>query len=70
MSNVFRGRVVVQKPARTVFTQHIMGRPISAPFDTERQRYVVREALKMLETATEPETSIILPDKYRLPPVG
>ena len=54
------------KPARTVFTQHIMGRPISAPWDTERQAHVVREALKLLETATKPETSIILPDRYRV----
>ncbi len=66
MSNVFRGRVVVQKPSRTVFTQHIMGRPMSAPFDNERQTYVLREALKMLETATEPDTSIVLPEKYRV----
>ena len=54
------------KHARTVFTQHIMGRPISAPWDTERQAHVVREALKLLETATKPETSIILPDRYRV----
>lgn len=66
MSNVFRGRVVVQKPSRTVFTKNIMGRPISAPFDVERQTYVLREALKMLETATEGETSVLLPESYRV----
>ncbi len=66
MSNVFRGRVTVMKPARTVFTQHIMGRPVGAPWDAERQTHVLREALKMLEQATEPQTSIVLPERYRV----
>lgn len=66
MSNVFRGRVVVQKPSRTVFTKHIMGRPMSAPFDVERQTNVLRAALNMLETATEGETGVVLPDAYRV----
>ncbi len=66
MSNVFRGRILAQKPSRVLFTKHIMGRPISAPFDVERQTYVVREALKLLETAEQPETTIVLPDGYRV----
>ncbi len=65
-SNVYRGRVVVMKPARVVYTKHPMGRPMSAPFDKERQTHVLREALKMLEAATEPETSVILPEAYRV----
>ena len=66
MSNVFRGRTLAMKPARVIFTQHIMGRPLSAPFDTERQAYVLGEVLKLLEGATEPETTLLLPDKYRV----
>ena len=68
MSNVFRGRALATKPARTVFTKHIMGRPMSAPFDVERQRDVLRSALEMLETASGPETSLVLPDEYRVEP--
>ena len=68
MSNVFRGRVTVMKPARTVFTKHVMGRPMGAPFDVERQSHVLREALKMLEAASEPETSVVLPERYRVAP--
>ena len=54
------------KPARVVFTQHIMGRPLSAPFDVERQTHVLRTALDMLETATGPETTLLLPETYRV----
>lgn len=68
MSNVFRGRVVVQKPSRTVFTKNIMGRPMSAPWDVERQTYVLREALNMLDIATKGETRLLLPEAYRLAP--
>ena len=67
-ANSYRGRVVVMKPPRVVYTKHLMGRPLGAPFDVERQTHVLREALKMLETATKPETSIVLPEMYRLPP--
>lgn len=66
MSNVFRGRVLVMKPARVLFTQHIMGRPISAPHDKVRQDHVLREALKLLESAKQPETTVLLPDRYRV----
>jgi hypothetical protein len=62
MSNVFRGRVFVMKPVRVLFTQHIMGRPLSAPHDSERQTYVLREALKLLVSAKRPETTLMLPD--------
>lgn len=39
---------------------------MSAPWDVERQSNVLREALKMLETATKGETSVLLPEAYRL----
>ncbi len=68
MSNVFRGRVNVMRPARVLFTKHIMGRPLSAPDDTERQTHVLREALKLLESATGPETTLLLPEPYRIAP--
>lgn len=54
------------KPSRVVLTQHIMGRPMSAPFDQERQSHVLREALRLLETAKGPETAVLLTEKYRV----
>jgi hypothetical protein len=68
MSNVFRGRTLAMNPARVLFTPHLMGRPVSAPFDTERQRHVVREGLRLLETAEKPGTTLLLPEPYRATP--
>lgn len=68
MSNVFRGRTLAMNPSRVVFTQHIMGRPLGAPFDNERQAYVLREALNLLEAATKPGSIMLLPERYRIAP--
>lgn len=68
MSNVFRGRVLKMKLARILFTEHVMGRPFSAPHDVERQMHVLREALALLESATEAESTVRLPDPYRVAP--
>lgn len=70
MSNVLRGRTLAMNPARVLFTLNIMGRPVSAPFDTERQRHVVREALKLLESADRPNTTLLLPEPYRTAPTA
>jgi len=69
MSNVFRGRVLKMKVARVLFTEHVMGRPLSAPHDVERQTHVLREALTLLESAPEAESTVLLPDAYRVAPM-
>jgi hypothetical protein len=66
MSNVYRGRVLAMKPARVVFTRHIMGRPLSAPFDKERQMKVLREALRLLEAAEGPGSVVEMEERYRV----
>jgi hypothetical protein len=68
MSNVFRGRTLAMKPTRVVLTRHIMGRPLGAPHDVERQTHVLRKALRLLETAKGPQTTLLLPERYRVVP--
>lgn len=68
MSSVFRGRVLAMQPARAVFTRHIMARPLSAPFDVERQNKVLREALRLLETAKGPGSVVEMEERYRVAP--
>ena len=68
MSSVFRGSVLPMKPARILMTRHVMGRPLSAPHDTERQKHVLSAALNLLETATGPCTVVELPEPYRVAP--
>ena len=68
MSAVYRGRTLAMKPARVVLTRHPMARPLSAPFDADRQRQVLGTALGLLESATEPCTVVELPEKYRVAP--
>ena len=68
MSNTYRGRTLAMKPSRAVFTKHLMGRPLGAPHDAERQTHVLREALKLLETAKGPESTLLLPEPYRIAP--
>ncbi len=39
------------KPPRTVFVNFPMGNPFGRPFEPERQRAILRDALQMLESA-------------------
>jgi hypothetical protein len=50
---------------RALVTRHLMGRPLGAPGDTERQRRVLLAALQLLEEATEGGTIVEFPDPYR-----
>ncbi len=70
MSGVFRARVEAMKVPRVLMTRHVMGRPISAPHDVERQRHVLTEAFSLLERATEGSTFVELLEPYRTAPVA
>ena len=61
----FRHRATQMKLPRVVVAQHPMGRPLGAPHDAQRQRYVLREALALLESAREGGTIVELPEPYR-----
>ena len=49
--------------ARTVVTEHPMGRPLGAPNDLERQRAVVERALSLL--AADSPTIVNFGEPYR-----
>jgi hypothetical protein len=47
----FRPDAELLKPARTLVTPHLMGRPLGFPHRREQQVAVIRAALRLLETA-------------------
>ena len=68
MSEVFKNRVTAMNPARILLTPHPMGRPLSAPFDIEKQRGVLEAGLSLLESATEGGTVVEYPEPYKTGP--
>ncbi len=68
MAAPFAFRARGMKLPRTVITRHIMGRPIGAPNDAERQTQVLRAALNLLETAAGNGAVVELPESYRTAP--
>jgi hypothetical protein len=61
----FRHVAEEMKLPRTIVTRHLMGRPLGAPGDAERQRQVLLAALQLLKEAKEGGTIIELPESYR-----
>ena len=47
----FRPDAQLLKPARTLITPYLMGRPLGLPQRPDQQLAVIRAALKLLETA-------------------
>ena len=68
MSTVFKDRTTPMNPARILLTPHPMGRPLSAPFDAEKQRDILKVGLSLLETATQGGTVIEYEPIYRTGP--
>lgn len=68
MSTVFKDRTVAMSPARVLLTPHPMGRPLSAPFDVDKQRAVLKAGLELLETATASGTVVEYTEPYRTGP--
>jgi hypothetical protein len=52
----FRPDAELLKPARTLVTPHLMGRPLGLPHQREQQRAVILAALRLLETADHAPT--------------
>jgi hypothetical protein len=52
----FRPDAELLKPARTLITPHLMGRPLGLPHHLEQQRAVILAALHLLETADHAPT--------------
>ena len=70
MSTVFKDRTGAMSPARVLLTRHPMAHPLSAPFDVEKQRAVLKAGLDLLETAVAGGTVVEFPDAYRTGPFG
>ncbi len=50
--------------ARLVFTDFPLGNPCGEPWDADMQRRIVGMALDVLETATEPRTTLVAPFEW------
>jgi hypothetical protein len=53
----FQNRIDAMTVARLLLTHHPMGKPMGAPFDHEEHTRIIREALKLLEDATQVGTT-------------
>jgi hypothetical protein len=67
MVEAFRHRAEELMAPRTLVTHFPMGRPLGAPNDVDRHLDVIRWALDLLYTATEPGTIVSYPHAYRIP---
>jgi hypothetical protein len=52
----FRPDAELLKPARTLLTRNIMGRPLGLPHKRDQQMAVIRTALRLLEKADHAPT--------------
>ena len=60
----FREQLAQMTIPRLVTTPHLMGRPLGAPGDRQRQRESILAALSLLESATQIGTIYDLPGTY------
>ena len=60
-----RARMEQLKLPRSVVVKFPRGAPAGAPKDTMQQRQVLLDALRLLETAREPGTTVDLPYRWR-----
>ncbi len=65
MTKAFAHRATEMKLPRALVVKHLLGRPMGAAHDTERQTRVLDAALGLFESATANATIEELPDPYR-----
>lgn len=68
MTKAFRPRLEAMRAPRVLVTRHIMGRPLGAPHDVERQREVLRDALTLLAEANRNGSLVEREAPYRTAP--
>jgi hypothetical protein len=64
----FAERLAPMQIPRLLLTPFLMGRPLGAPHDGERQLDVLRMGLDLLETAVSAPTVVYYPHPFRTPP--
>ena len=60
----FREQLVQMTLPRVVTTPHLLGRPLSAPGDSQRQHESILAALELLKSAKQVGTTYDLPGSY------
>ena len=68
VTKAFAHRAHEMKFPRTLVVKHLLGRPMGAAHDTERQNHVLNAALSLLESATANATIEEFPESYRTGP--
>ncbi len=68
MTKAFSHRATEMMLPRTLVVRHLLGRPMGAAHDVERQARVLDAALALAESATTVGTVVELPDPYRPTP--
>ena len=53
------------RPPPVAHVRFPFGRPLGEPTNSDQQRVVIEDALRVLETATEPGTVVSLPYRWR-----
>ena len=53
------------RPPRVAHVRFPFGRPLGEPTNRDQQRVIIEDALRLLETATEPGTVTSLPYRWR-----
>ena len=53
------------RPPRVAHVRFPFGRPLGEPNNPDQQRVIIEDALRVLETATEPGTVVSLPYRWR-----
>ncbi len=62
---MYKGMADKIRPPRVAHVRFPFGRPMGEPNNSDQQRVVVEDALRILETATEPGTVVSLPYRWR-----
>ncbi len=53
------------RPPRVAHVRFPFGRPLGEPNNPDQQRVIIEDALRILETATEPGSVVSLPYRWR-----
>ncbi len=65
MVMMYKGMADKVRPPRVAHVRFPFGRPMGEPNNADQHRVVIEDALRILETATEPGTVVTLPYRWR-----
>ena len=62
---MYKERAERTRPPRVAHVRFPFGRPLGEPNNPDQHRVIIEDALRVLETATEPGTIVELPYRWR-----